>query len=475
MKKIAGLVVILAILVLGGYYGMGIATERTVRHNVDVINQSNGLMANIESYKRGWFTSTAMLDWKLHIPEHMVNDGNETVPAQDFEMKMPLVIHHGPIIFTKGAVKFGLGYASTDLALPAQYADQFNNAFTSESTKPKLDLGLFVGYLNSSDLEMSIPAFKLIAKQGGEFDWKGMNSSTTVTSNADKIDGKMQVDGMQFTQNDVKGTFGALTSEYNLHKVANGLYLGDANLSAPSIIVTQKDQTLFELNDFKFDSSSDIDDNLFSSHFKASVNKIVANGQTFGPGNLEISVRNLDATVLARINEQASRAKHGTDAEKQQALFAMLPEVPKLFSRGAELEISDLSFTMPKGTISGSLSVSLPKGETNNPFEMIPKIHGKGNLKVPADMLSMALKETNKQKLLNQNEAASAANIPAAAPAVTPEIMQKAAEMTTTQLTAMTQSGLIEKQGDYYVIELTLDQGKLMVNGKLFNPAMMKF
>lgn len=31
MKKLTGLVIILAVLILGGYYGMGILTERTVK------------------------------------------------------------------------------------------------------------------------------------------------------------------------------------------------------------------------------------------------------------------------------------------------------------------------------------------------------------------------------------------------------------------------------------------------------------
>ncbi|MGQ3891622.1 YdgA family protein [Legionella sp. CNM-4043-24] len=472
MKKLAGLVVILAILVLGGYYGMGVATERTVRHNLDVINQSNGVFASIDSYNRGWFSSTATLDWKLHVPERLVKsaDGqSETVPAQDYSMKMPLTILHGPFIFSKSGVKFGLGYASTDLELPAQYTEQFNNLFTSESTRPKMDLSLFVNYFNSSDVEMAVPSFKLIAKQGGEFDWMGMTSNTFVTSNADKIEGGMNVTGMLFTQKDIKATLGKVETEYKLRKTDSGLYLGEASVSIPSIVVTQNGQTQFEMNSFDLNSSSDISDDLFSSHFKTSIGKIQANGKTFGPGNLEISVRNLDATVLARINEQVTKAQQGTDQEKQQALMAILPDVPKLFSRGAEFEVSDLSFTMPQGTVEGTLFVSLPKGDSANPFELITKIHGVSKLKVPVEVVQLAMNEANRQRAAAQQGAAPAAD--ASAPAATPDV----SEMTKAQIASMLQTGLIVQQGDYYVVELSLDQGKLLVNGNPFSQEMLKF
>jgi len=48
MKKLAGLIIILAVLILGGYYGMGFLTERTIKRNINVINQSNGLYADVE-------------------------------------------------------------------------------------------------------------------------------------------------------------------------------------------------------------------------------------------------------------------------------------------------------------------------------------------------------------------------------------------------------------------------------------------
>lgn len=487
MKKLAGLVVILAALVLGGYYVMGIATERTVKHNLDTVNQSNGLNVVVAEYNRGWFTSFAILNWTMQVPERVVKsaDGqSQVVPAQNYTMKMPLTVYHGPFIFADKTVKFGLGYARSDIHIPAEYNQQFNATFTGDSTQPVLDISFFVNYLNNSQIDLTVPEFKLVAKQGGQLDWMGMNSSVNVTSDADKVEGKFTIVGLLFNKDDMKAVLGNIISDYNLHQTSNGLYLGDASISMPSLVVTKKDDKLFELSKFEVYTSSDINDGLFSTHFKSSIQKIIANGKNFGPGSLEISLRNLDAEVLARINQQINTTQHGTDTEKQQAMLAMLPEIPKLFSKGAEFELSELSFAMPQGTIEGNLLITLPAGDTSNPFMMLQKVEGKGKVKIPADVIKLVLNEMNKQKVVAQTAAqpapatadSTSTSVATAQPAGSiADTANQAVTMTEAQLTAMLESGFIVKEGNYYVLEVAFVQGNLSVNGKPFTPAMVKF
>lgn len=472
MKKLAGLVVILAALVLGAYYGMGLVTERTVKHNLDVVNKSNGVFVNLVNYHRGWFTSTALLDWRLHIPEHNVKSAagvSETIPAQDFDMRMPLTIYHGPVIMANNTIKFGLGYANTGIPLPDKYKTQFNEHFAAGSTLPNLDMSLFVNYLNTSQIELSIPDFKLIAKEGGEFEWQGMTSSMNVTSNANKINGEMDLNGIHVKKDDVDVVLSKVTGNYNLHQTDKGLYLGEVAFVCPSFVVNKKNEQFVDLTNFDTHFNSDIDQNLFSTHFKTTLEKLVVEGKIYGPGNLEIAVRNLDADVLASINQKASSLQQGTDLQKQQAILGLLPEIPKLFSRGAEFEIVELSFVMPEGKIEGNLLLSLPAGNAANPFELIQKIQGKGKLSVPGSLLKVLLNESNQQKLIKQQQ--QNANAPAPVTTVT----QSVSTMTDAQINTMLQSGLLTQVGNDYVVEVALSQGQLQVNGKLFNPGMIKF
>lgn len=62
----------------------------------------------------------------------------------------------------------------------------------------------------------------------------------------------------------------------------------------------------------------------------------------------------------------------------------------------------------------------------------------------------------------------------ATAPTNPAVIAQQAAAAADNQLASMVQSGILVSQGNDYIIEMTLNQGQLTVNGKPFNPAMLK-
>jgi uncharacterized protein YdgA (DUF945 family) len=503
MKKLAGLVIIIAILVLGSYFGLGYLTEQKLKEVLNVVNQSSGVSAKVENYKRGWFTSKALIDWTLRIPERIITPAggglSRTLPAEEYQLPMPLNIYHGPVIFADNSVKLGLGYAKTDLSLPPKYLEEFNKVFSADSTKPKLDMSILVSYLNNTSINISVPKFKLIAEKFGQFDWLGMTSTTNVSSNLDKVDGNLTIDGISLAKDHLKTTMSPITSEFNLHKSDTGLYLGDASLSFPSLVVTNNAQKLFELDQLNVYSSSNIEEGLFGAHFKTTIEKIITEGKTYGPGKLQVAIRNLDANVLARMNEQLKQVQQGgSDTERQKATLALIPELPKLFAKGAEFAISELNFGMPQGTIEGSLLVSMPKGEVLNPFELIQKIQGRGKLKLPIVVFKDLLTESIRQKMLasqlpqsiqqglvqqmqqtNQpptpGKAGATSGQKAISPPLSPANVVKQAEaLAENQLASMVQAGILKVQGNDYVIDVSLNQGQLMVNDKPINPTKVK-
>jgi uncharacterized protein YdgA (DUF945 family) len=484
MKKLTGLVLILAVLILGGYYGMGFLTERTIKKNIEVINQTNGLFADVEQYNRGWFTSDAQVKWRLHVPERVVNDDNgnaQTIPAQDYQKEMAVKIYHGPFIFANKQIRFGAGYAETVFSFPEEYNKQFDEQFTKDSTKPLGDLNIFVNYFLRSSLRLSVPEFTLIAQKGaGTFTWKGMESNFNMSSNKDQIDGDVIIDGLMFSKDDTTATLDKVTTEYDLHQTPAGLYLGDASFTLPSFDVVEKKETIVSIKDLSINSNSDIDDGLFSTHFSIGLQSVLANKKTYGPGELEISLRNLDAEILAKINQQVTAMQNGSEAERQQAMLALFPELPKLFSKGAEFEISKLNFKIPEGAIDGNLLVSLPKGDSPNPFELMQKVQGRAKLKAPVALVKQLIQQSVLQQMAKQPDMQQAlvqqlqaTNTDPNQPKLTNE--QLAVMQADKQTAGMVQNGLVVLSGSEYVIEVTLEQGKFTVNGKPFDPAMLKF
>ena len=432
MKKLTGLVGVIAVLVLGSYYGMGFVTERTLKRNINVMNQSNGFLVEVDEYHRGWFTSNALLHWRLQVPERVVKnkDGTSTtVPAQEYNVDMPLIIYHGPIIVANAGVHFGLGFAHTDLQFPPSYAKQFSDLFTDASTQPKLRLNVFVSYLNNCRFHTYVPKFKLITKQDNtQFNWGGMTSDLSVSSNLNHVDGRITIDGMELQKNKMQATVGTVNSDYDLKSTEAGLFLGDANLSLPSVVIAENHSNIFEALQFDVHSRSGVDNALFHSELNTSLNKMVIRGKTYGPARLVIAIKNLDAAVLAEINKESSKIQQGTDAQRQQALFSLLPQLPKLFSKGAQFEISELSLGMPEGAVNGNLLVTLPAEDIGNPFQLLQKLQGDAKLVVPVAVLKRLVLLSVEQKMRSKPLEQTAVQQPPSEPTTTlpPTDAQKA-------------------------------------------------
>lgn len=491
MKKITGLLVILVVVVLGSYYSMGYLTERNVKQTIANLNQVNGLFADIEQYKRGWFTAEATINWNFHVPERVAKTNGEshTVPAQDYSIQVPLNIYHGPIIFSDSGLRFGLGYAHASVKLPEKYAKQLDELFTVVSERPKLSLSLFVSYLNNTDVKLGVPAFKLAAKDGdGEIEWQGMSSTTALTGDLNKIKGEFNIEGFRLSREKTEISLNNFNTSYNLYHSPAGLLLGTAGVSLPSFVISSGQNKVFAVDEFSLTTKNEVKADLFNSSLEASLTKLVADGKNYGPGRLEIFLRNLDAEVLAKINAQAAAAQGGTDAERRQALLATLPELPKLFGKGPELEIKELTFTFPQGTIEGHMLVSMPEGDDSaNPFQMIQKIKGNGKLSIPEEVLKEFMRESAKKRLLQKPDVQQALiqqmqknsepqpdGTVDVQPDTEPADLDQLAEVQVKQnLEKLTQTGLLVKQDSVYVVEFNLEDGKFTVNGKPFNPAML--
>jgi uncharacterized protein YdgA (DUF945 family) len=497
MKKLVGSVVTLAVVVLGSYYGTGLITERTLKKDMDMINQTSGLSVDMVSYDRGLFTSKVNVTWQMHAPERLIKNqqGDSTlVPSKTYTFDMPITIYHGPVSYAGKRLHFGLGYAESKLVLPSDYREQFNQYFDSKSTIPTMDVSLYITYLNETHLHLDVPAFQLtMKKDNSQFEWLGMSSDHHFTSSMSHVDGELTMNGMRVTNlnNKTLATLDSVTATYNLHQSLADLYLGEVTINVPSVVVTQDGKVQFEAKALHGSSQSDVDKGLFGSVFKASFDKIIAQDKHYDAGQIEFAIKNLDAQILADMNEKTNQMHEDTDTERQQALLTLLPDLPKLFSKGATIELSQFHVGLPAGPVDGQVRITLPKEEMGNPFQMIQKIAGQGHVKIPVPVLKEWLLRSAKEKLMeaasSQSQAApeeaKAQDAPTPAsdansvPVVsTPDTLdQQAVALVSTRITDLIKAGALVQSGSDYVIDVKLDAGQFLVNGHPFNTGMLQF
>lgn len=478
MKKILSVVVILAAILLVSYYGMGMLTEHSLKKTMTRVNQSNGITVKIVQYDRGFFKSLAKLDWNFHVPEQVIveNGQQTTIPASDYHIDMPVKIMHGPIIFADNNVLFGLGYASTDLSIQAEYEKQFDAQYTTDSVKPKLNLAVYINYFNKSHIHIAVPAFKLISKQGmKQFDWLGMVSDVNVSSKMKRINGHLVIDGINLVKDNTKAVLGNIESDYDLSRNKLGLYTGDANLLFPTAVVMENNNKVFEVKDFEIHTTSSIKNNLFTSTLMTKLNELFTQRKIFGPCKLSMAIRNIDAEAIADINNKINLAKHERAISQQQLFFSVLPDLPKLLAKGAEFQISELNIGMPKGVIKGDLLIAMPNENVTNPLQMIQKLQGNGNVVFSSEILKELMRDAMKRKLeasINMQQAAVDNN---AVAAQNDNLGVEAAKLADQKIDSLVKSQVLLIKGTDYVLGFKFEGGKLLVNDKPFDPSMMQF
>lgn len=501
MKKVIGSVTALAALVLLSYYGTGVITERTIKKNLSLLDQANGLSAQITDYHRGLFSSRVNLSWKLLTPERFVKGTDDRVsilPAKTYTFEMPVTIHHGPVIYANQSVKFGLAHANSEVSIPKMYQAEFSNNFTAESVMPKLDLAFFVTYANKMLLHVDVPAFRLISKQdNSQFQWLGMKSEHSFSSNMNEVEGDVVIDGARFSQANHTASISKLTSTYDVHRSLNGLFLGDVTIQIPLFEVAFKDQKILDVQGIQLTTSSDVEEGLFASSFHAAFDKALMREKNYGPGRLSFSIKNLDAETLVDINKKMSDVQNGSDAARQQAALSILPELPKLFGKGATIDISEFNVVAPEGEVDGSVHIALPKSDSGNAFQLMQKVEGEGKFKFPETLLNAMMIRAEKARLLAQKQEPqetaesisktqaladdASVPVPAVAPAtnVTPpsadEAQNQAESAAKSRIANLIKVGAIVQKDTYYVINVKLAAGQISVNGHPLSAEMLQF
>ncbi|PJD91514.1 MAG: hypothetical protein CK424_06820 [Legionella sp.] len=483
MKKWIGLSTVFAAVLAGSYYGMGVMTERTLKKNINILNQSDGVTVTLQHYHRGWFHSHADLKWTLQVPKKPDAQQNSVKSADALDkiyyIDIPLDIFHGPMIFSDSKLWFGFGYAHSNVVLPEVYEQQFQAVYDKNSTIPPLNISVFVNYLAKTTIQLNIPSFKLIAKAGkSKFKWMGMQVTINVSANKKHLQGNLLVKGFTWFHEGMKGIHGPVNSDFDLSLREDNLYLGTAHLNLPSLVLLKGQQQVLSLIDAHLTSTSDIKDGLYNTALSANINRASFQNRQYGPSSLEISVRNLDAVTLSKMNTKLNESSNYSDRDRQGVLLSLIPDLPALLCKGAQLKMSHLELNLPEGKLNAAINIELPNEQISNPFQLLQKINGEGKITVSPAVLTHWLQQPIRQKIVTKLKSELAApsgplvvvpqaNVPAQN--IEAQVIAKTAE----KIQELISLGVLTQVGSDYVLNLKFSNGKLFVNDHPFTSSML--
>ena len=507
MKK--GLIGVLGIAVLG-YAGtsifFGSEAENQLKKSVkgfdhllqtQMVNVPAAPKMNlvVKDYSRGLLSSSAKLRIKLDLAGVPI-----PVPLGKKKMSydLDIKVNHGPFIFPLS--KPGLAFVQSKLAFPENLSRKAKDQLTDDSTLPQLDLSLFIHFDESIRINTTVPAFTLKHKQfPGSFTWKGMTTVYDLSKELDSIKGQGSINGMELKSPFANASIAKMDMNSDMKAADYGLWVGDGAFNVPSIKVSAQGQTMFDLSKWEMKSSARMTSGLINVGLNMSLEQVMAMGKTYGPANIDFSLKNLDAKTFSEVQALTERIRNSRDLPKEQVrklTEELNKTLPKMVTRGAELSLKNVRFKMPEGLISAGLNVKVPMGtKANSVVELAEYVKAAGELSVPmvlvdAELVKQAARKirseqrTERQRAL-QSQMNAGITDASGEKAVTlnseppqqmsrAEIKELAEHKVKKQIKKLIDNQLVIQKGANYLFKFTFDKGHLFVNGKPFTPDMLE-
>lgn len=457
MKKWIGLIAVLAVGVLGAYDGMGWMAERTLNQNIQAVPDSPFFKLSLDKYRRGWFSSNALLRFNMHIPPQpaLAADGSYTSGQPiDLGMAFPLLIQHGPVVFTDSGLRFGTAQVTT---------------------RPASHYGAFINYTHKTVMKYTLPSTILRSKvpssqQDYVVDWRGLCVWLGLAPHLNGFDSQLETGGLRITADQFTLDIGHIVGDLALNRERDWLWLGETRLHLSSIKAHSPTQAVFELHDFNLRVNSFAEDDTLQFDWQLSLQKLFADNQHYGPASLRLTIRNIDAAAMAKINQQTWSSTTQSTGNPSLAMMAMMAEVPYLLAKGPVIELSEMDVTMPEGRIVGHFKLMLPTVSPENNAEFTRKIYGEGEFRAPAKVVKALLNASIKRHASSTVPTAPRDQVMALdnqTPATSDASIEQQADK---MLQDYISKGLLKQDGEDYVLTFKVENQQLIVNGQVFNP-----
>lgn len=435
MKKIIiGVVLILALAVVGAPFVNGLLMEKVVTHAKDNANEmygTYGVGLEITKYDRGF--SSSEIEWKVNLGQFAEPLGIKDIIIQE-------------------KAKHGLTGVVSETSLEK---NPWFKDFIDKKLEGKNPLKVTTRYNLTGKIDslITIAPFSLQI-EGETFDFKpgkiASKSDTDFTHCA--VDASLE--GLSITGGPNTITIDSISMSSDMEKISTYIFAGTSSYEVEKI-KTNGELENFELNKMlgKNTTSFDKDSNTFSSDVEINIGNINADGQTINDSHATISTNNIDVkgyeefiesymqTMQTILKAASNNNPEEMDSAMQQEMMAAQMQIAmayeKLMKKGLEFKISDLHTQINGEAVTGDMDVQLKKDIT---FAQIAPVYMQPQLAL--DYISW---ESN-------------LNIPAKLTGDNP--------MLVSPISPQMQTGMFVKEGENLVHHAKTEDGKLLLNGQ---------
>src|SRR5262245_8876748 len=431
-------------------------TEANVRARVAAIDDSPSAAAELKSYDRGWFRSTARIELR---PEN-VDQLPPVAAALDVGDALPIVVElaHEPVAVLDG-VYFGW---SAMVARPDVEAPGIAELTRTLDVPYLFEFRGRTPYFGGLDFDADAPPFTLpidealLTFSGGTLAGKFAGRS---------LEADAQVGSVDFTS--ATGTFVVRGLSASADNELRSEYVmpGEASFSIESISIAppQSVTPMFETSNLRMTSDVDIDaaGELLEMHINYDVDSVRIAANELRGGSVALVVRNLDAAAVEAYGALAAdAAAAGGDPETIAA--ALVPHLERALRASPSLTLDPIRFRYDGEPFEGRVEV------TTNPARLPPA----GTLSLDNPMLFMSLVNTKAELSMSKTLAGQLATLAARMqiaqtdPTIPQEQLDYMAEgQSGLMLTMLVGQGVLVEEGDLYRTSIDFSDGSMTLNG----------
>jgi uncharacterized protein YdgA (DUF945 family) len=459
LTVISIVVLLLALALTAAPYWLGMQTEAAFNDAVKGMTTRSGMPSSNYTYSRSWLKSEA---------SHKI-----LLPTAPIIIDATHRIEHGPLPLSRllsGELTPALALIKTTMHFtpsadaPAGLAESLKFLPPME-TETVLDLsgnGTSIFRITSATRKQGKTTVRWDAAKGKmHFDreWKKITAEFSLPKlSINSTRGELSIMDIRLGSDMYEGTAGYM--------------FGSNHLSVASITM----KPLMNIQGINLSAIAQSKGPFVTIHINYGVKELQIAKDKYGPGSLNLAIRNLDAKTLKQfetdMNQIYSRA---LPQEQAQMMIAgkTLELAGKLSQNNPEIELTKLKFVAPGGQLTGSAKFVVQGKEQDlsaNPMLLLTAVKGSAELSIPQSLAKAVvlpqiqhdIRSLSKEGKLNSSEATN----------LTPEALDKIAEEVYPQY--FQESGLgrwLVKQGNTYHFSMSVSRGQIIVNGVPLSPA----
>jgi uncharacterized protein YdgA (DUF945 family) len=425
------LLVLLALIILVSPGIIGRLAEQNMEENIEwAESESPGVHITTETFDRGWFTSEGQHRVVLQggrfreaTEKYAEATGNPELPSLVIDTRFD----HGLLPLTSltrdsGSLAPGLANTISTFQLDPGNGELVELPGTLYNK---------VSLAGASDSRLTLETGNVELEEV-KVNWQGADLAIYSDRNSGEMAIHGSIEPWGISSDDGELTIGAIRIDADQTRTGYGFNLGPANIDIGTITINDDGQQ-FVLGGMTIKMDSEIEDDRVNSSGSVSVKDVAVPG--FGDVALvmETSMNGFHAESLGAVVRALRDAQASDDPEA--ALQTIFPEIEDdlktLVSAGAELRFDQLSITLPQGKIETRIAIEIAETDAGADFtwaSVLLATTASVDLRFPATLYDMAA-------MINPQAG---------------------------QLVAM---GILQKDGEEYVMAAEYAQGLVNVNG----------